>query len=242
MKRKILSVTLAIAALVLTFPCFAQRNERVEGDGHSKSEDRSVSGSFSSIDNSGTFQVYVTQGSPVSVKVEADDNLLPYLITDVSGSTLNLHTKKNIDIATSDAIKVYVTMPEIEGLHTSGEGIFSGQNHFKVKDLDISISGKAKVDLDLDADQINSGISGSGEIDLKGSSQVTKYSISGRGDVKAFDLQTGSCEVHISGMGNAEINAKDKIDVSISGMGNIHYKGSPQVHQHVSGMGKISSE
>ncbi|HUX84918.1 MAG TPA: head GIN domain-containing protein [Chitinophagaceae bacterium] len=242
MKKQIFAGIFGIATVLMAGSAFAQDNSKVNGTGNIKTEDRNVSGSFKSIENSATFQVYVTQGTPASVRVEADGNLLPYILTDVSGSTLDLHTKKGYNLHSSDPMKVYVTLPEIEGLYTSGQGIFQGENHFKVGTLDISVSGEAKVDLDLDADNIKTSISGSGQIDLKGTSSKTSYSISGKGDVKAPDLQTGSCEMQISGMGNAEIDAKDHLDISISGMGNIKYKGNPTVNQHVSGMGKISSE
>ncbi len=242
MKRQVFGGILGVATLLIAGSASGQINEKVKGDGNVKTGNRTLSGSFTSIDNSATFQVYVTQGTPASVRLEADGNLFPYIETDVSGGTLNLHTKKGYDIQSSDPMKVYVTLPEIQGLSTSGQGIYEGENHFKVRTLDISVSGEAKVNLDLEAENIRTSISGSGQIDLKGTAAKTSYNISGSGDVKAPDLQTETCDLQISGMGNAEIDVKDHLDISISGMGNIKYKGSPTLDQHISGMGKISSE
>ena len=54
----------------------------VRGDGNVIKETRSVS-SFNGIEISGAFDVYLKQGTTEEVIIEADDNILPLIRTDV---------------------------------------------------------------------------------------------------------------------------------------------------------------
>ena len=62
------------------------------GSGVMKSQTREVS-DFHAVEIDYPAQVVITQGKAVSVKVEADDNLLPGLITQVQGGTLKISYK-----------------------------------------------------------------------------------------------------------------------------------------------------
>jgi hypothetical protein len=59
------------------------------------------------------------------------------------------------------------------------------------------------------------------------------------GNYQAFDLQTRTAQVNISGNGTVNISAEDSLDVSISGMGTVQYRGSPKLSQRVSGLGSV---
>src|SRR4051812_14457869 len=58
----------------------------------SKVEDRHLSG-FNAVDLAGSFDVYITQGSTESVKVEAPDNIIDHILTEVRGGVLKIYNK-----------------------------------------------------------------------------------------------------------------------------------------------------
>ena len=83
----VLLITLA-AGCVSNVPC-------VSGSGTIATETRAV-GAFQSIDLQGTGNIYVTQGNESSLRVEAEDNLLPYLKTSVTNGVLKVEMNQSV--------------------------------------------------------------------------------------------------------------------------------------------------
>src|ERR1700757_968507 len=87
-------VFLFAAIIVILFSgCRYVTGQRIRGNGNVRTEERTP-GSFNSVASHGSFNVYVSNG-PQSVKIEAEDNLLPYIETYVEGSVLQVDTKEN---------------------------------------------------------------------------------------------------------------------------------------------------
>jgi len=226
---------------VITFSAFTivGNNEKVRGSGNIKEEARSE-GPFRSIRTSGSYNVYITQGAKHDIRIEADDNLLPLIITKVSGNDLEIYTKKGYDIKPSKTINVYVTLDQLEELSSSGSGGFYSKNKLKGGNVKFSFSGSTNTELDLNANDLHVEVSGSSHLNLKGSIPATRYDISGSADVEALDLQSDNANISISGSGKLDVAVAKKLDLSVSGMGKVRYKGSPVINQSSSGMAKIS--
>ena len=89
----------------------------VQGSGTAKTETRNVSG-FKKVDAGGAINVEIAVQKDFSVTVEADDNLLTNIKTEVSGNTLKIYSEDRISPKTK--IKVVISMPAIEALDVSG--------------------------------------------------------------------------------------------------------------------------
>lgn len=230
---------LLFSSVLLATSCSAQH--RITGNGNIQTQSRSAN-NFTRIDCSGSFTIFLTQANSTGVKIETDENLFPYIITEVKGDKLVLKTKKGVNIKPSKSVKVYLTMKNIEALNVSGASKIQSQNMLQTDELKLSVSGSADMNLQLKTNSLSTDISGAGKMDVKGNATSTEYHISGTADVKADDLVTDNTEVHISGTGKLHVNAQKKLDVSISGIGKVWYKGNPEVAESVSGMGKIAKE
>ena len=215
------------------------KEERIRGNGVMKQESRDAS-PFTDISTSGVYKVVITQGNTHSVRIDAEENLLPYIITDFSGGELVIHTKKGYNIQPTKDIKVYVTLQKVDKLSASGAGGFSSTGVLNSDRIQLQFSGAADADLDIHTDLLKVGVSGAGNIKLKGNSERAEYGISGAADIEALDLSTNDAKIGISGTGKANVFVQKKMDVSISGMGTIKYKGEPGITQAISGMGRIS--
>lgn len=225
---------------VFTFSAFTIiNNEKVRGSGNIKEEAR-TEGPFRSIRTSGSYNVYITQGAKHDIRIEADDNLLPLIITKVSGNDLEIYTKKGYDIKPSKTINVYVTLDQLEELSSSGSGGFYSKGKLNGGNVKFSFSGSTNTELDLNANDLRVEVSGSSHLNLKGNIPATRYDISGSADVEALDLQSDNANISISGSGKLDVAVEKKLDLSVSGMGKIRYKGSPVINQSSSGMAKIS--
>jgi hypothetical protein len=234
-----LAVPLVIALLI--FSAFTIRTERIKGSGNIKQEVRSQN-PFKSISTSGNYNVYIQQGTKHDIQIEADDNLLPYIVTTVEGNELRINTKKGYDIKPSKTINVYVTVEELEELNSSGSGGFYSKSSLKGDKVVFSFSGSTIADMDLNSNALNVRISGSSKINLKGNVAQTNYGISGSGSIEAFDLHSDNVKVQVSGSGNLDVYADKKLDISVSGMSKVRYKGNASLSQSSSGSSKVSKQ
>ena len=78
--------------MLISASCINPFHKTIKGDGNITTSERNIS-SAQKIKCSGSYDVQLTQGSPVSVKIEADQNLQSYIVTDVNGDELNIHSK-----------------------------------------------------------------------------------------------------------------------------------------------------
>jgi len=247
-----IATLLVVASVVSCYP-----RQWIVGSGRLITEERSVT-EFHSVELRGSGRLYVTQGEPQRLVVTTDDNIMPYLRTDVRHGVLVVYTKPGIHHPTD--LDVNVTMARVRGLSLSGSGIIEGQNQIRSDSIDIAISGSGdaslaimakeastrlsgsgRMSLDLDCGSLVSRISGSGRLYLTGESQTHEYHTSGSGKLRAYDLRTESTIARISGSGNCEINVSRHLDVRVSGSGSVRYRGSPRIESRISGSGSIRS-
>lgn len=235
MPRLTLRVLITIAAITLAaVGCRGIIGER--GSGNVITETRDVSG-FSAIDLAGQGRVEITFGDTESLVIEAEDNLMPLLTSDVSGGTLELGTTENIN--PTEDIVYSVTVVSLDGLFVSGSGeILAPDVEGDSLELDVSGSGELLLS-DLDIDAVAAEIGGSGSIELSGVASQLDASISGSGTLDAEALSVDRADVSISGSGDAVVDVSDELVADISGSGSIEYLGNPIVDSNVSGSGSI---
>lgn len=235
--KKILFFVL-IAATFLN-ACDFVTGKRVKGNGNVKTEDRSE-GAFTGVESRSSFSTYVGIG-PQSIKIEAEENLLPYIITYIDNGVLRIDTKEGFWLKSSRSIKVYVTSPRLNKIIVSGSGDIEGTT--KITDssrIDLDVNGNASMKLDVDAPVVDTDLSGNGDIELKGQARDFSANSTGNGHIKAMELQTENGKIEILGNGTAEVFASVKLDVSIGGNGSVRYKGNAQTSTHITGNGSIN--
>ncbi len=240
--RKYLSV-LAVLATVMILGSCRHWGKRVRGNGNIRTEDRSV-GNFKNVEVGGSINVYVSQGSPSSVKLEGDENIIRYIEVFQEGDRLIVRNKDGYNLDPSGDMKVYVTTPIYNEIETSGASDIVGQGKItNPEDLKIRVSGAGDVKMELDAPRVTTEVSGSGSLHLKGNTKELEFDLSGVGSANCYDLLSENTRVNISGAGSAEVFASVKLEAEVSGVGSIHYKGNPtEVKQSVSGAGSVSKE
>jgi hypothetical protein len=199
-------------------------------------EERDVS-SFSGISLGISGDLYLTQGSPQKLVIQAEKNL-DVIETEVRDGVLRIRTdnwRSRIK-----GVKIWITMSEVEALYVSGSGNLHAETSIKSEELDLKVSGSGKIKIpELRAEEIEAAISGSGDIVLEGSADEMEIRISGSGDVHAAGLEVSECGIKISGSGSCKIDATGELDASVSGSGNVTYYGNPQIDARVSGSGKV---
>jgi hypothetical protein len=236
--KKILLFSLMIS--VLAGSCVNFGGKRAKGNGNIITENRSVD-DFNAVEVHGALDVYVSQGDQKSVRIEGDENLMKYIITENHGDRLEVRTKSGYNLRPSKKMKIYVRSPEFTHLDVTGACSIIGENKITSSDkLKLEVSGAGDIRMETNVPDLKASISGSGKIDLKGMTKNFEMDLSGAGKATCFDLMAENTKVDISGAGSAEVFASVKLDAHVSGAGKVRYKGdATNVQQQVSGAGSV---
>ena len=227
-----------IVAVVFFSSCRFVTGERIRGNGNVRTETRSP-GSFRSVASHGSFDVFVSSGEQ-TVKIEAEENLLPYIETYVEGYTLHVGTKDNYWLRPGRKVKIFVSSPDYESIRSYGSGDIIGESKIKSSSkLELGVNGSANIKMDIDAPEINTETNGSGDIFLKGETKSFEGEIHGSGNIKALDLRSNDATIKIYGSGDADVFVNGKLDVHVAGSGDVNYKGNAQISSSIAGSGRV---
>jgi hypothetical protein len=239
--RKYLFIVAALLFVISS--CRYMRGKRVHGNGNIKTEEHSVS-SFKNLDVSSTVNVYVSQGDVKPIRIEGDENLLPYIEVEQDGDEIVIKNREGYNLEGSDELKVYVTAPSFHKISLSGAGDIIAENKISnPDDIEINLSGAGDIKMEVDAPKITADISGVGSLFLKGQTKDVDMGISGAGSAHCYELLSENTKIDISGVGSAEVYASVKLDAHVSGAGSVNYKGNAtDIKQDVSGVGSVNKE
>ncbi len=190
----------------------------VRGNGKLKTQIRNIQ-IFDRMEVGGAFNIKVEIGKEPSIKIQAEENLLPLIKTNVVDDRLIIETKKGLNPRRE--IKILITTPNLNYVDVSG-----------ANSLQIS---------NIDEELFEVNLSGAGSVNLKGKASRLIADLSGAGSIDSKDLFANEVEISVSGAASADVFAKEKIDASVSGVGSINYYGNPKnVKTNVSGVGSIN--
>jgi hypothetical protein len=232
---------LLFLALISTsfFSCDYIMNKTISGDGKLISEQRRL-GEVTRVHSLGNFDIEISQGSETSIQVEADENLLPYILTENKNGELVVRTKEKVNLSSVNKIIIHLTVAKLEGVELTGSGNATGIDTFSGSDqLKLDIEGTGNISLAINTPSIESSIEGTGDIMLSGETKDSKINIAGVGNYKAENLKAENVDVHIEGSGDARLFASAKLDIEIAGSGDVYYHGTPAITQSIAGSGSI---
>lgn len=202
------------------FPC-------LEGNGDLTIETRAVTG-FSGIYNSSDFDIFVQNGSPTSLEVQADENLQQYIKTYVRDNSLIVEVDEGRCIE-SNLIRINITCQDLSRAVLVGSGDIY-LNGFRTDYFTAVHSGSGYMDIAdmVVANDMEITHSGSGHIDLEGKALNAYYILSGTGNIKGDNFRVNECSITLSGSGNIWVNFISSLTGIISGSGDVRYIGPPE--------------
>jgi hypothetical protein len=193
-------------------------------------------------------ELHITQGETPSLEVEADEEVLKRLKTEVKDGVLYL------DRASGDwferllgelrdlgkgRVRYTLVVRKLRGVAIKGSGTVQLAG-LETEQLELDVSGYGHLDLGtLKAERLSLFISGRGEVRAAGEVDEVAISISGSGECQARELACRQASVKISGHGQVEVSVRGALDVRIAGYGSVAYRGEPTVNQRISGGGRV---
>jgi hypothetical protein len=222
---KILKIIAAINILLLLGSCNFNINLGENGNGKVVTEERGVPQDFTEVKGSAGLDVYLTQGSENKIVVEADENLLQYIETDVENGKLHVTTSENI--GRSKAKKVYVTFKEINNIEASSGAEVTVNSAVKSQYLSLKSSSGAELKVDVFTQELNAKTSSGGELEVSGKATSLNADASSGSEIDAKKLLVINCNAEASSGAEVTVNVQEKLDTRVSSGGEINYYGTP---------------
>lgn len=217
----------------------------VAGSGRVVSQDRTYT-PFQRIEVRGSASVKVVSGAG-ALSVITDDNLLPYVTTQIVGDRLIVDEREHRSLFSalypSSGIEVQVTTPEpILSASLSGSGSLESLDKIanSADKMQLRLSGSGSSRLTLAGSAVEADLSGSGSLRLDGTVTNGRFTTAGSGSVNAFDLSLTTATAEISGSGSMHLAVSESLDATLRGSGSVIYSGSPLVTEKRLGSGSVS--
>jgi hypothetical protein len=218
MRTSIMNITrsLMAAAMIFLVSCVSAEP--------AKSEYRKVS-DFTGIKAGGAFLIMIVQGKDASVKVEAEQQMLGRIRTEVKNGILNIYTEGKTE--TDSPMKIYITMNELKKIEINGASRLKSDAQFTSGIISLSTSGAGSIDLDIKANEVEINSTGAGKIEVKGFAAKLTAKLTGASSLDAYNLQTTFVAIKANDASNAKINATETFNAQANGASYINYKGAP---------------
>jgi len=231
--RKGISLGIIIAILATGLACtltFPEINidinvEKVEGSGNVIEETRDVR-DFSKVRLAGFGRLHIERGDTESLRIEAEDNFLQYITTEVEDGELDIRWQKNILATNREPIHFYLTVKALDTITLDGAGDVEAPN-MQAETFSVNTNGAGNFELlNLTADSLVVTISGAGNVTVTGEATAQTVKINGLGNYQARDLWSSTAEVEINAAGSATVRVSDTLDAKINGAGSVYYYGN----------------
>ncbi|MBK7344794.1 MAG: DUF2807 domain-containing protein [Saprospiraceae bacterium] len=234
-------VFLLIASMVYMRFFGINMGDRIVGTGVSKHEVRTVTG-FSSVLINGDFTTTISQGETFRVEIDADENILQQITTELSDDqTLFIGFKKGTPIQIKTPIHIHIQAPDWTTIGLHGSGDLRSSSTIQGSQLEIESNGSSDIKLELAYDVVNAELNGSPELQLSGSATSFSVQSNGSGDVLAEQFMCNRVSLFISGSGDALVHADSILNVQVNGSGNVTYTGNAGiVNSKMYGSGELN--
>lgn len=244
--QKILLHILLVLSVFLSASCAAVKDislpGEIPGSGNVRSETREP-GAFQTITVDWPADVIVRQGEKTSVQIEADDNLLPQLLTEVSSGRLTIKNREaDLDarVNPTKMVKIIVTVKDLAEIEFAAPVGTLEVSEWQAGALRLVLSGGAQVKVrGLQVDRLEGVLSGVGDMQISGMANETRLTMSGMGNLNAADLKSNQAVVELSGTGDVTVRVEAELKATITGAGSVLYYGTPRVEQTINGLGSV---
>ena len=204
------------------------------GSGNIVTEARKVDG-FKVLNIEYPAQVLIQQGSAEALKIEAEDNLLPDIKTEVHNATLEIFYKRTgpSQVNPTKPVIITITVKNLDEVNFSSTGELT-INRLKTKNIYIALKGDGNLKInEILAQNFGVKMSGTGNVTVSGQADNLYVSVGGTGSFEGATLRGKTACVYIRGAGSAMLWVDDNLEAKIAGAGAINYTGSPQVTQQI---------
>lgn len=176
-----------------------QNKTKVTGNGQVISQQRDIRG-INFVEAAESLNVKVTQSDREEVVVEADENIIDLIETDLQNGKLKIHVDDQYQINKAKSKNIYVKVKTLDGLNCNSSASLETTNQIIGQDFDINVSSSGKIVADIEGDEVVCRISSSGKGDFTIKAEETSINVSSSGKANIdIDSREILCEANSSG-------------------------------------------
>ena len=232
-------ISIYLTLLFTTTSCIFDGVVGIKGNKNVVSENRVIGSDFEIINVQQGINLFITHGKPTKMSVEADENVLALLITEVKNNELNIYFEKNVIQA--KARNVYLTTETISKIKASSGASVKSENTLQSGTLELDSSSGSTITIRSNADEIKSGSSSGSTIKLYGKCNTFTANSSSGSSINALELKTVNAKTEASSGANIDVNVTGKLTANASSGGSIDYEGNPEtLDKETSSGGSVS--
>ena len=232
-------ITTYLVLLFTTTSCFVDGMTGIRGSRVVVSEDRNINSNFESIKVQQGINLYLTQGNSTEISVEADDNIIDLLMTEVNNNELKIYFEKNVYKA--KARNVYLTTNDISQIRASSGAHVKSENTLTSNTLDLDASSGSSMKIYVNATEVTSECSSGADIDVFGKTESFSARASSGSSIDADELESQNAIAKASSGANIDLNVSNKLTAKASSGGDIDFYGNPkEVNKSTSSGGSVS--
>lgn len=215
-KLSMLALFLISISLLLLIGC---KEKSITGEGPTTETMRDVS-SFTKLEINGNYQIIVEIGEKQSIRMIAQANIIPYILTEVDDDTLSITPDDDVKLSYKEIPSIAITVQQL---------------------TDISMSGSSKLTVSkLNNKTLTITSKGNHQVIFSGKTDELIINSSGANEIHAENLQATNTKININGSSTVFTTTTDTLDAKIQGYGKIGYTGTPKnITQEIHGSGVI---
>lgn len=238
-------VILFLIILVFIDSCSKEKRcDCLKSTGAVITEERTVT-PFNQIKIEDKINLFLKQDTFYSVKVEAGENLLYDIITEVNDSMLEIRNNNHCNWVRSykPEINVYVTFKNIWHLiYLKGAGKVITEDTIRTDSFRLdNLEGTGSLNFFINADETFFILhTGPADLTVKGKTNYSYLYTAGNGPTDMTEYNSKIVCITSKSTADSYVWVTDEIDVWIDYVGNIYYKGNPSVITHnYTGSGRL---
>jgi len=217
--RMWLQVAFVVIAIGVLTHC---SSTQVSGNGKLITRTRAIS-DVKQINIRGAYKIKIMQGSVSSLKITADSNIVPLVVTQINHHQLSIYNKKELQFTLKRPVFIEVVVRNLKYVTSSGAN-------------ELILTRLNSPYLQLDAN-------GSLQAQLLGQVDTLNLRIAGSGQVDASKLKVQEATIHLIGAGRVIMNAAHRLKAKIVGNGDITYLSRPKkMSQSITGSGTLGKK
>lgn len=189
----------------------------VKGSGNYVTETRKVE-AYDAIELRIPANMRVSIGKPTPLTIEADDNIMSLIMTEVHKGRLIISAKRPFE--SKEGPNIEVTVAELKAVEVVGAG-------------DMWVTK-------LDNESLSAAATGAADLHLSGKTKNLSVAVTGAADVFAYELQAQNASATLTGAADANLSVAESLNATLTGACDLNYRGNPKVTKMIIGTGDVT--
>jgi hypothetical protein len=172
-------------------------------------------------------QAEIVEGSSNEIHIEAEDNVLPYVITQLRGDTLVITISKQQLLANIVPVKVTVGRSYLDAITVDNGASVSCRNHLRVPSLQLYLNSGGQFASTLDVPNLGVDMQGGSKANLIGQIHQGAVSMTGGSQLEAQKLTVNQCRISLNEGSKALLTVEKTLSVYVNRDSHLIYAGDP---------------